>query len=216
MSESQDQGQAAPEETGQVEGQGQPNEAQETGENQEQTEGKTLTWEEHVAENKRIAAKEEKAGRNAERKAIAELFGLETPEELEAVAEALKAYEDENTPAEERFANEIESRDKAIAEKDETIASLTRQVRRSSFLETVGLPNPRAAWGYVLDGTVEVEWDDNHKPSNLEAVRKALKTEDATLFGNGSADGGRRGTSATVTNLHGSDLIAHAYANNNG
>jgi len=129
--------------------------------------------------------------------------------ENQGVRKARKDAEDAQKSEAQKLADEI-------AEATETNLALTRQVRRSAFIENVGLPNPRAAWGYVLDGTVEVEWDDNHKPSNLDAVRKALKTEDAGLFGNGSADGGARGrNTGAPQNIHVSDLIKHAYENSN-
>lgn len=210
MTESQDQGQvAASDGTSQVEG-------------QEQGQQQAEPPDGYVAQetvNKIVGERVKEASTKAEERArmqVAEKFGYDDPADLDAAAEALKTWEEENSDELEKRDAEIGKRDKAIAEKDETIASLTRQVRRSSFIEQIGLPNPRAAWGYVLDGTVEVEWDDNHKPSNLDAVRKALKTEDAGLFGNGSADGGRRtGSSGAPQNIHGADLIKHAYENSN-
>ena len=87
-------------------------------------------------------------------------------------------------------------------------------MRRSQFIETIGLPNARAAWGFVLDGTVEVDFDENNRPKNLEAVRKALREEDGSLFGNGSADGGK--TTANGGGYQGAPgrgRLAHAYDN---
>lgn len=215
MSEAQGQGQAAPEGQASEATQGQA-EGTEQGQQAEVPEG--YLPQETV--NKIVGERVKEASTKAEQKAladIAEKFGYDDPAELDAVAEALKTWEDENSTAEEQFGKEIASRDKAIEERDETIATLQRQVRRSAFIEQIGLPNPRAAWGYILDGTVEIEWDENHKPANLDAVRKALKQEDAALFGNGSADGGARGrVTGAPQNIHGSDLIRHAYENANG
>lgn len=91
---------------------------------------------------------------------------------------------------------------------------LTRQVRRSSFIETVSLPNARAAWGYVLDGTVEVEYDENNRPKNLDAVRKALREADSGLFGSGSADGGKTTVTNSFSGKPGKDRLVHAYDSN--
>ena len=104
-----------------------------------------------------------------------------------------------------------EERDTLRQEND----ALKRQVQRSAFIEAIALPNARAAWGYVLDGTVEVEYDENNRPKNLDAIRKALREEDGALFGNGSADGGR---TTTTGNGHqgqpGLERLRHAYGAN--
>lgn len=106
-----------------------------------------------------------------------------------------------------------EERD-ALREENE---GLTRQVRRAAFIERIGLPNARAAWGYVLDGTVSVDFDDDNRPQKLDAVRKALREEDPSLFGNGSADGGAGGiASGGYTGAPGRDRLAHAYGRTDG
>ncbi len=94
---------------------------------------------------------------------------------------------------------------------------LTQQVRRSRFIETISLPNARAAWGYVLDGTVEVDFDENNRPKNLDAIRNALREEDGALFGNGSADGGATGKNGSgFSGRPGVDRMAYAYENERG
>lgn len=124
--------------------------------------------------------------------------------------------------AAERRVSELESArgsaDEELATENSTLKEdndrLRNRVRRSAFIETIGLPNARAAWGYVLDGTVEVEYDDNDRPQKLDAVRKALREEDASLFGNGSADGGRTTNGSGYSGAPGRDRLAAAYDNN--
>lgn len=67
---------------------------------------------------------------------------------------------------------------------------LKGQIRRAAFIESIQLPNPRAAWALAQDIGLEVEWDENHRPQGLDEVRKKLREEDPNLFGEGSADGG--------------------------
>lgn len=82
----------------------------------------------------------------------------------------------------------------AVREENETLKteneSLRDLVRRSAFIEAIDLPNPRAAWAMARDMRMEIEWDENHRPTNLDATRKALREADPGLFGEGSADGG--------------------------
>lgn len=117
--------------------------------------------------------------------------------------------------AEDANKTELQKRDEEISELRTTNEALQRQVRRASFIESIGLPNPRAAWGYVLDGTVEIEWDENNKAKNLEQIRKTLKEEDGALFGNGSADGGTKTVGQVgYQGPGGPDRIAYAYEQN--
>lgn len=67
---------------------------------------------------------------------------------------------------------------------------LKGQIRRAAFIESIQLPNPRAAWALAQDIGLEIEWEDNHRPKGLDEVRKRLREEDPNLFGEGSADGG--------------------------
>lgn len=144
-------------------------------------------------------------------------------EELpEWVQKEIKALRKENAKARTERQKEADAKKTDLQTKDERIAeveaeneTLTRQVRRSAFIETIALPNPRAAWGYVLDGTVEVEYDEYNRPKNLDAIRKSLKQEDAALFGNGSADGGASSAgNAGYQGAPGYGRLLDAYSNN--
>lgn len=93
--------------------------------------------------------------------------------------------------------------------------TLRRQVRRQHFIEAIGLPNARAAWALAQDIGIEVEWDENDRPQRLTDVRKRLREEDSALFGNGSADGGPKGTPGPgYQGPGGPDRIAWAYEQN--
>lgn len=67
---------------------------------------------------------------------------------------------------------------------------LRERIRRAAFIEEIGLPSARLAYASVADLALEVEYDDDDRPTNLDDVRKALKKEFPQVFGDGSADGG--------------------------
>lgn len=92
---------------------------------------------------------------------------------------------------------------------------LLDRVRRSNFIERINLPNARAAWGVLADAAIAVEYDENHRPTNLADVRRALKREFPDLFGEGSADGGATTKKKDgFAGRPGVDRIAHAYETN--
>lgn len=68
--------------------------------------------------------------------------------------------------------------------------TLEDRVKRSNFIEQISLPNARAAWAVARDEGLEVEWDDEMRPTNLPKVSKELQKIDPQLFGSGSADAG--------------------------
>jgi hypothetical protein len=93
-------------------------------------------------------------------------------------------------------------------------ATLLDRVRRSSFIEAVNLPNARVAWGVLEDAGIAVEYDENHRPTNLADVRRSLKREFPHLFGEGSADGGATTRKKDgYAGRPGVDRIAYAYEN---
>jgi len=90
--------------------------------------------------------------------------------------------------------------------------SLKERVRRSNFIETIGLPTPRLAYASLNDLSIEVEYDDDYRPKNLEKVRKALKQEFPREFGDGSADGGASGNGdGGYDGTPGIGRLRHAY-----
>jgi Rad3-related DNA helicase len=90
-------------------------------------------------------------------------------------------------------------------------AFLEDKVKRSNFIEQVGLPNPRAAWAVARDEGLEVEWDDEMRPTNLSKISKELQKIDPALFGSGSADGGA-GRAVTATEGNGMNALIRGAA----
>jgi hypothetical protein len=108
--------------------------------------------------------------------------------------------------------------DEQLRNENETLRSenstLLDRVRRSNFIEAVNLPNARVAWATLADTNLSVEYDENHRPTNLADVRKALKREFPNLFGEGNADGGATGGKKTgFAGRPGVSRIAYAYEN---
>lgn len=115
------------------------------------------------------------------------------------LSKQLKALQRENKQFKRGQQSEVEQLQSDLEEAREKIQDfekldLRRQaaVRRSNFIERVGLPNPRLAYASLAEAGLEVEYDDDDRPTNLKEIRKALKTEFPREFGNGSADGGSR------------------------
>lgn len=127
-------------------------------------------------------------------------------------------YRTRLSAAEKRMQQLEDSQDaeaSAVREENDGLKSenekLKGQIRRAAFIEMIGLKNPRAAWGYVLDGTVEVEYDDNNRPQGIDAIRKKLQEEEPELFGGGSADGGARTQTEGFNGQPGRDRLTYAY-----
>lgn len=188
--------------------QGQPQEGAE-GQAQEATEGQHS----EATQDEAVERQNEDAAQAAEAKATSvEDLPEWAQKEIKALRRENQKTRQKRQEAEDAQKTEQERLSEEVAGLIDTNLGLTRQVRRSNFIEQIGLPNADAAWGYVLDGVAEVEWDEKNGVGNRDDVAKALKNHRPALFGNGSADGGRRGgNTGAPQNIHGSDLIRHAY-----
>jgi hypothetical protein len=93
--------------------------------------------------------------------------------------------------------------------------TLLGQIRRAAFIEAIKLPSPRLAYASLADAGVEVEWNEDNRPTNLADIRKALKREFPREFGDGSADGGDRTVNANgYQGKPGLDRLRHGYETN--
>jgi hypothetical protein len=63
----------------------------------------------------------------------------------------------------------------------------------------------------VRDEGLEVEWDDEMRPTNLSKISKELQKIDPALFGSGSADGGA-GRAVTATEAGGMNALIRGAA----
>lgn len=90
---------------------------------------------------------------------------------------------------------------------------LRGRIRRSAFIEQIGLPSPRLAWASLSDLSIDVEYDDDDRPKNLEKIRTALKKEFPREFGDGSADGASHTTGSDTQVTPGYGRLRAAYNN---
>lgn len=98
------------------------------------------------------------------------------------------------------------SEQQKLAEERDTLRSdverLRTRVRRSNFIEKIGVSSPRLAWAALQDLSVAVEWDEKDQASNLPQVRKALKSEFPEDFGDRSINGGETGQAPADSDMN--------------
>ncbi len=135
----------------------------------------------------------------------------ERDETLARLSSERKEARDRARKAEQRLA-ELENAgkselDKLTGERDalrERVQTQQQRLGRASVIEAATKANavvPRAIYGLMRD---DIEFDDDGEPTNIDALIAALRQDDASLFkaSAGSADGGKRGESATDTDLN--------------
>lgn len=67
-----------------------------------------------------------------------------------------------------------------------------QELRRFYFSEAIQLPNKQYAWLAAQQYGIEVEFDENNRPTNADKVAKELAKRDSKLFGAGKVDAGER------------------------
>lgn len=117
----------------------------------------------------------------------------------------LEAYENEKLTEQQKLEKRIEDLQAQLQEKDSKIDEFSSMQRRSTFIESIGLPNPRLAWAALSDLGLAAEYDDNGKLINTNHLRKVLKTEFPREFGPGSANGGEQ--AAVEPNVSMNDIL---------
>jgi hypothetical protein len=127
-----------------------------------------------------------------------------------ALRKRLKELEANQKQREEAEQTELEHATTRASELEERAQTLEKRVRRASFIESINLPNARAAWAVAQDLGLEMEFDDDDRLANADAMRKALKKEDPRLFGTGSADGGERSPAPVSSGDSKADFLANA------
>jgi hypothetical protein len=162
---------------------------QNVSENQD-TQGEILTREDHIRELKRVGKKEKAEG---QQKAINDLLQQTGAESIDDLVGAWTEYQDIQDAVSTEAEQANRKAERIAAERDsykERATRLEDKVKRASFIENVSLPNARAAWAVARDEGLEVEWDDDLRPTNLPKIAKELQKIDPQLFGSGSADAG--------------------------
>ena len=107
----------------------------------------------------------------------------------------LKKLEDAGKTQQQKLAEE---RDTLRADNER----LRTRVRRSNFIEQIGVSSPRLAWAALQDLSVDVEWDELDRASNLPELRKALKREFPEDFGDRSVNGGETGRAPADSDMN--------------
>ncbi len=103
---------------------------------------------------------------------------------------------------------QLEEQIKELTEERDTlseqISASQAKVRKANFLEAAGIPNPRVAYGLLASGEagIEVEWDDQDRPVNIKEIKQKLRKEFPDQFGDGTADGGKRGRESRTFNMN--------------
>lgn len=116
----------------------------------------------------------------------------ELDKQLKSQGKQLKNYERSQQSEKEQLESRIEELTEQLSDYEKKESRWQADRRRNTFIEKVNLPNPRLAYASLAEVGVEVEWDEDDRPTNLPAIRKTLKEEFPREFGTGSADGGRR------------------------
>ena len=107
----------------------------------------------------------------------------------------IKEIDDANKTETQRI---TEERDNLRTENE----AMRSRLRRSNFIEKVGVSSPRLAWAALQDLSVAVEWDDKDQASNLPEIRKALKREFPEDFGDRSVNGGETGQAPADSDMN--------------
>jgi vacuolar-type H+-ATPase subunit I/STV1 len=114
----------------------------------------------------------------------------------------LDAIDNEKLSEQEKLDKRREELESGISERDGRIAELEGRLKRSAFIEQIGLPSPRLAWASVSDLGLSAEFDEDMRLTNKKQLAKALKDEFPREFGNGSADGGERADASAAQDMN--------------
>lgn len=153
-------------------------------------------------EDERSLEDSESEVEDSEARQDAEDSGATEEEErgTKGLRKALDRLKQENREYRDKL-REIQDKDKSqselIAEERDDLKAdnerLRTYVRRAHFIEDIGLPRPRLAWAALQDLSIDVEFNEDEKTSNLPEVRKALRREFPEEFGDRSVNGGETG-----------------------
>lgn len=123
---------------------------------------------------------------------VPERIMREREKENKALRDRLKQLEKVQKEREEKEKSELERLSATAEELQATNSDLQHRLRRFYFNEQINVPNSRWAWAAARDAGIELEFDDEHRPTNLDAVRKELRKADPNLFGTGKSDAGEK------------------------
>lgn len=123
----------------------------------------------------------------------------EREKENKKLRDQIKATDREKQQREDAEKTEIERLSTTNEELQSSNSDLQHRLRRFYFNERINVPNSRWAWAAAQDAGIEIEFDDEHNPTNLDEVRKALRKADPNLFGTaGKADAGEKSQEAVA------------------
>jgi hypothetical protein len=113
--------------------------------------------------------------------------------EAENLRRRLRQFEKQEEEKRKAQLSETEALQEENGTLKQQLESLQGQVRRANFERSLNLPDADLAWGMLTDLGLEVQWEDNNNPANIDSIRSALKKKKPRVWGNGTANGGERG-----------------------
>ena len=117
----------------------------------------------------------------------------EKNKENQSLRNRLKQLEKEQQKREDAEKTELEKANARLEELEQQVARKTELARKANVVRDVKVPNAKYAWMAAQEAGIELEFNDNDRLVNADAVAKALKKHDPDLFGTGRADAGETG-----------------------
>jgi hypothetical protein len=120
----------------------------------------------------------------------------------------VEALLDQFTQLEEAGQTELEKRDKALRAAEERAAKLDAEIRTERtermVLSAATKANAKDPDAILALASRRIEYDDDGRPTNVDAVIKALRDERPDRFAaaGGNLDGGNRGSSTETSNFN--------------
>lgn len=113
--------------------------------------------------------------------------------ENQSLRKRLKELETVQQKREDAEKTELEKANSRLEELEQQATRKTERLRKANVIQDVKVPNARYAWMAAQEAGIELEFDDDDRLTNADAVAKALKKHDPDLFGTGRADAGETG-----------------------
>jgi hypothetical protein len=153
---------------------------------------RTLTWEEHQAELKRVGSKEKKEGRTAREKDLLEKAGAESLDEVIAAYQAQKQVEAEMESAADKAEKaKAKAEERAQAAEERYTNTLRTYAIKDAFRDS-GINPERMKAAMRLADMSALEVDGNGEVSGIEDVVAAVQEESPEWFGSTEPQAPRR------------------------
>jgi hypothetical protein len=168
----QGQGQAAPEAEG-----------TQAAESQEQQQDRTLTWEEHQAELKRVGSKEKKDGRTARENDLLKATGAESIDDIISGYTEYQGIQEAVTTEADRANTRAEKMEARAKTAEERYTNTLREFALRDSLRDAGINPERLKGAMRLADLSALQVDGEGNVSGIEDVVAAVQQEAPEFFG---------------------------------